>query len=248
MTANFHAKTVMRPSNRQCGFGIRGLLSVIAIFGLLVALWLPVRRSVRPAHRSQCKNNLKQIWIALSGYESVYHALPPAYTVDADGNPLHSWRTLILPYLEQKELYAKIDLTKAWDHPVNAEALKSNVLTYRCPSADGPANYTNYMAVVTSNSCFHPTEPRPLSEITDNQMETLLVIEMSSDHAVPWMAPRDADEAMFLAINPTSRLDHTGGMHAAFVDGTVRFLSDKLQTDIRRAFVTIAGNEQLPDY
>ena len=45
-----------------------------------------------------CVNNLKQIALALHNYEEVYKVLPPAYTVDAQGRPLHSWRTLILPY------------------------------------------------------------------------------------------------------------------------------------------------------
>ena len=74
----------------------------------------------------QCANNLKQIALALRNYESVYHALPPAYTVDAEGKPLHSWRTLILPYLEQQALYDKIDLSKPWDDPANKEAYETD--------------------------------------------------------------------------------------------------------------------------
>jgi type II secretory pathway pseudopilin PulG len=100
-------------------------LTVLAILAVVVAMLLPSVRRARPAaRRSQCKNNLKQIGLALYNYEADYHAFPPAYTVDADGKPLHSWRTLILPYLDQQPLYARIDLSKPWDDPANARRSK----------------------------------------------------------------------------------------------------------------------------
>jgi type II secretory pathway pseudopilin PulG len=78
-------------------------LVVLGIIAILVALFLPAIRSApNAARRSQCNNNLRNIALALQNYAEVYQALPPAYTVDADGRPLHSWRTLILPYIEQK--------------------------------------------------------------------------------------------------------------------------------------------------
>ena len=86
--------------------------------------------------------NLKQIELALFNYESTYHALPPAYTVDAEGNALHSWRTLILPYLDQTQLYEKIDLSKPWNDPVNAEAFNTRVPVFQCPSTAHKDNNT----------------------------------------------------------------------------------------------------------
>ena len=173
-------------------------------------VWAYRVRALQSAHRSpdhprtQCKNNLKQIALALHNYNDQYGALPPAYTVDENGTPLHSWRTFILPFLEQKPLYDKIDLTKAWDDPVNAEAYKSTIWAYRCPSADGPETHTTYLAVVTSNSCLRAAEPRLLSEITDGTANTLMVIEADLEHAVHWMSPMDADESLIMAISETS--------------------------------------------
>jgi type II secretory pathway pseudopilin PulG len=222
------------------------VLVAIAIIGVIIAFLLPARRSARgAARRTQCKNNLKQIALALLNYESEYHALPPAYTVDENGKPLHSWRTLILPYLEEKSLYDRIDLTKAWDDPVNAEAAKRIVSTYCCPELRGPEHYTTYMAIVTSNSSFRATEPRLLSEITDGHALTLTVVETDVEQAVPWMAPRDADEPLFLSLGPKSKHAHVGGMHAVFVDGTVRFLDATMESKMRRALISIAGNEQV---
>jgi hypothetical protein len=62
------------------------------------------------------------------------------------------------------------------------------------------------------------------------------------------MAPTDADESLFLAISPTSKLAHTGGVQAAIADGSVRFLNASLSAEIRRALISIDGNEKLTDY
>src|SRR5262245_49759347 len=114
--------TVPKPGSRRRS-RIVEILVVLAFLALLVALLLPLSRSARPAaRRAQCTNNLKQIALALHDYEQEHGALPPAYTVDAAGRPLHSWRTLILPYLEQEKLYQSIDLSKPWNDPANAQA------------------------------------------------------------------------------------------------------------------------------
>src|SRR4030095_16557971 len=99
--------------------------------------------------------------------ESNYHCLPPAYTVDAAGKPLHSWRTLILPYIENKKLYDQIDLSKPWDDPANRAAYETNLPFYRCPSGDAARRQTTYLAVVAPGGCFQGSQPRTLAEITD---------------------------------------------------------------------------------
>jgi len=226
------------------GVNLLTVLTVLGIGAILVALMLPNVRRARPAaRRSQCKNNLKQIGLALHNYAQAYGALPPAYTIDGYGKPLHSWRTLILPYLDQRDLYEKIDLSKAWDDPVNAEACNRALPDFHCPSDAGPPNHTTYLACVASDGCFRPAEPRLLSEITDGLSNTLMVIEVPSDRAVPWMSPNDADGALILGISANSTLDHTGGTQAAFCDGSVRFLSADMPVAKRRAVISIAGGE-----
>lgn len=229
---------------RRQGFTLVELLVVIGIIAVLIALFLPARRTSREAaRRSQCTNNLKQIGLAISSYADVFKALPPAYTVDADGNRLHSWRTLILPFLEQKPLFDQIDLSKAWDDPANAAALNASVAAYRCPSAGCPENHTTYTAILAPNGCFLPAESRRLAEISDDHAQTLLVIEVDPEHAVPWMAPTDADLNVLLGFNRETKLAHPGGFNAAFVDGSVRFLLAELPADERRALVSIAGDD-----
>ncbi len=225
------------------------LLVIGGVIAVLIAIMLPATRRVRPAaRRTQCKNNLKQIGLALYNYHDTYHAFPPAFTIDAYGRPLHSWRTLILPYLDQQSLYEKIDLAKAWDDPVNAEAFKTNLAVFRCPSTDCPMYHTTYMAVVGSRSCFQPTEPRSLSEITDNRSETLMVIEVASDKTVHWMAPVDTNEQFVLGFEPKTKFAHPGGLQALLADGAVRFLSANLDTAVRRALISIDGNDSVGDF
>lgn len=220
------------------------VLAVLGIIVIVICMMLPAVRTARePARRSQCTNNLKQIALALHNYADAYDALPPAYTVDASGKPLHSWRTLILPYMEEQQLYKSIDFTKSWDDPANAQAFKTVPYGYQCPSELAPDNRTTYLAILTPTSCIRPTEPRKISDITDGDRETLMVIEVDSEHAVPWMSPSDADENVVLAIGAESKLAHPGGMNGLFVDGSVRFLTAEMPVSQRRALISIAGND-----
>ncbi len=243
-------KPTTRPANststQKKGLTLIHLLVVLAILGVLVAFLLPAQRNARgAARRTQCKNNLKQIGLALHNYHDTYQAFPPAFTVDENGKPLHSWRTLILPFVDQVSLYNKIDLSKPWDDPANAEAFKTRISAYQCPSSptDVLPTHTTYMAVVTANSCFRPTEPRVMSEISDDRGKTIMVIEVDTDQAVHWMSPMDANESLVLGIGPKTKHAHTGGMHALFVDGSVRFLGEGFSVADRLAMISIAGNE-----
>ncbi len=96
-----------------------------APLGLLVALGLATAFDVgatsmrRYAPRMMIANDLKQICLAIQSYQQEHGTLPPAVLRTADGTPLHSWRVLILPYLEQNELFAQFQLDKPWNSPHN---------------------------------------------------------------------------------------------------------------------------------
>ncbi|MBT4867266.1 MAG: DUF1559 domain-containing protein [Planctomycetaceae bacterium] len=241
MTNNSAHRThvATKTSTQRSGFSLLEIFVVLAIIAILIVMLLPVTRSAGPAaRRSTCKNNLKQIGLAMHNYADVYGDFPPAYTVDEDGNRLHSWRTLILPYLDQQPLYERLDLSKPWDDPANAEAFETSVYSYRCPSADSAETHTTYLAVVTRMSFIRPTKPRPFSEITDEFGETLMVIEVDPENAVHWMSPMDSDETLVFGLGPESALPHEGGMHALFADGRVHFLSAETPTAKRRALIS----------
>ncbi|MEX2174475.1 MAG: DUF1559 domain-containing protein [Pirellulaceae bacterium] len=232
------------PPPARRGFRLFELLAVLGVIGLLIAFLLPnVRGAREAARRSMCSNNLKQIGIALHNYQAEYNSLPPAYTVDAEGKPLHSWRTLILPYCEQTPLYKKIDLSKPWDDPANRAAHDTRVSVYQCPSAKLPETHTTYLAVVSPGSCLQPAQPRPLAEITDDHGETLLVMDVAAEHSVHWMSPADASESIVLSFATAKRPSHSGGAQALLVNGTVRFLGQSIGLATLRAMISIAGDD-----
>lgn len=220
------------------------LVSVVVIPAVFVLFCvLPnMRFQTGAARRSVCMNNLKQIGLALHFYHEEHGCLPPAYTVDSEGNRLHSWRTLILPYMEQQALYSKIDLSRTWDDPVNKDAFVSRVSTYRCPSSDIPESHTTYVVVVAPDGCFRGALGTALSEITDGTGETLMVVEVDTSRAVPWMSPNDVDAQTLLAAAKSESLPHSSIL-LAFADGSVRSLDHELTPAQWQAIISIAAND-----
>jgi hypothetical protein len=185
-----------------------------------------------------CKNNLKQIGLALHNYHDTYCAFPPPFTVDENGKPLHSWRTLILPFLDQQSLYEKIDLSKPWDGPANAEAYATEIPVFKCPSVELPDGKTTYLALVTADSFFRNDEPTVFAGDSEQNAQTVMVIEVAPEYAVHWMQPFDADAQTGMGFGEDTELAHQGGTHALFVDGTVDFLSAEIPQEERRGLMT----------
>lgn len=218
------------------------IVMLLICVGVLAALLLPAVQSAREAaRRAQCSNNLKQIALAMHNYHDVYKAFPPAYTVDENERPLHSWRTLLLPYLDQVALYQKIDLTKPWDDPVNQLVASTVVPVYSCVSTPSAVNpNTVYQVVVDPSGIFTGAAATTLREITDGTSNTLLVVEVPHAQAVPWMSPTDCDLPTFLKL---AQGQHAGRNNVAFADGSVQFFLDDMTAENRAALVSKQGGE-----
>lgn len=125
------------------GLTLIELLVVLAIIGTLVGLLLPAVQSSREAARSSsCKNNLKQIGLALSEYESAVGYYPAGYLNEAD-TAGWGWGALILSYLEQTPLYEALDVSKEEFDGVPTPFTQNLILTYVCPSDSGPSINTD---------------------------------------------------------------------------------------------------------
>ena len=98
--------------------------------------------------RALCVNNLQMIGFALAEYE-MRTGSPPPVVADKRGNPMHSWRTLILPHMEQGALYRTYNFGEPWNGPDNGKLTSAPLRCYCCPSdpsvADRPM--TSYVAV-----------------------------------------------------------------------------------------------------
>lgn len=126
----------------QQGFTLIELLVVIAIIAILIALLLPaVQQAREAARRTQCKNNMKQIGLALHNYLDVNSGFPPSFVSDittagvdlSDGGEW-SAHARLLPYLEQANIYNAADLSLAYNSSINAAIPTMRVASYICPS------------------------------------------------------------------------------------------------------------------
>ena len=219
------------------------LVSVLLI-GLGAAILVPAMGSAREAaRRASCQCRLKQIGLALQNYLSEYGAFPPAYSVDADGRPMHSWRALILPSFEGG-LANDYNFDEPWDSPGNLKLIDQMPNVYRCPS-DGKAapGTTNYAAVVGNQTFWPHASSRKRDEISDGLSNTIAVVEVSGLD-IPWTKPVDLDFGkLSFQINSGSSEDiasqHGDGVDMLMTDGSVRFLRNGIEPDVLRGLLTV---------
>lgn len=235
------AGTAVKPQPSR--MSIQQWLVILGLAVLIIALSIPVILQVRTtAMRSASKHNFSQIGVALNLYYQQHQAFPPAYIVDAQGKPLHSWRTLLLPYLDHTPLYNSINLSKPWNDPANLKLFEdSNVLVYQCASARLPKTSTTYLAVVGQHRVFDPTRPRTLREFTDGTTNSVAMIEVTPQQAVQWMSPLDAYDELVLAFTSQAQHSHAGGTHMMLANGGVRFVSSTISTITLQTLLTIDG-------
>src|SRR5437867_1183897 len=107
----------LKPSTGAVRWGI--LLVLVAAACLAVLLTLPeISHGPAPPYLF-CRQNLDFIGIALRQYHELHGCLPPPYIAGEDGEPRHSWRVLLLPYLSEQPLYAAYNFDEPWDGPTN---------------------------------------------------------------------------------------------------------------------------------
>lgn len=181
------------------GFSLIELLVVIGIIGILVALLIPaVQASRESARRTQCKNNLRQIGLALTMYHEVARTLPPAVTDTwAGSTQLHTWAVLILPFVEQGSLYSRYSFPAGQNAEANRPVVSTRLPVYSCPSSgdagyEGDGHYAkgDYAAssgvqpVVNGGAMFPASKVR-FNAIIDGLSNTLFVGELYH-HNLGW--------------------------------------------------------------
>ncbi len=177
----------------QKGFTLIELLVVIAIIAALVAILLPAVQQAREAARkSTCKNNLKQLGIAIHNYHDTHNVVPPM------NNDIAGPNTLLLPFLEGSAIYDLYDHNKWWADPTNDVIKDKMPKLFVCPTspeAGTPVFYPqrntsdyDYLAGVPdySSPTLSPTPgvkamftrvPRAFREVTDGLSNTLMMVE-----------------------------------------------------------------------
>jgi len=213
-----------------------------ATTGVLTALLLPaVQQAREAARRTQIRNQLKQIGLAMHNYHDVYSEFP-AHAIYKDKKPLLSWRVAVLPYIGQGALYEEFHLDEPWDSEHNKKLIEKMPDVYKNPNIDNGDFKTTLLLLTGPDAAFFEDEPKRIRDFTDGTSNTLLCVEADEDQGVIWTKPGDLE---FDEKKPLKGLGglRPGGFNALLCDGSVRFISVNIDLDLLRALVTPAGAE-----
>lgn len=281
--ALFPNVSVCSVNEREIRWTSRGSLPAIPLLGgagigtggaaapVLVALLLPAVHQARiAAQRTQSKNNLKIIGLALHNYEDAYKGFPAGTHANdrLKAEKRLSWIAEILPYIDQAPLHQRIDFRKAWDDAANEQALKTSIPTLLNPGVAAPREpefgLTHYVGIagigkdaptlpVTDKRAgvFGYNRITAVRNITDGLSNTIGVTEASQDFGA-WGA---GGPATIRALTKKPYIKgpdglggpFPGGMNVLMMDGSVRFISEQINPATLEAISTIAGGEVIPN-
>jgi predicted Zn finger-like uncharacterized protein len=219
-------------------------------------------------------NNLKQIGLGLYNFESSYGSFPPAALIGPDGKPWHSWRVMLLPYVDAHATFDAYKWDEPWDGPNNSKLLDQMPAVYADPAyfaLTGKRDekyYTNYVAIRSEGMAFRgldlmfdgkelPSEFVPagttLEQFRDGTDKTLMVGHVGPERKIPWMKPED-----IVVTGKLPKLGQPGsfdllpyktdqGAVSPFLraDGRAFGIRDTIDERMLHSLMTIAGGEKI---
>ena len=176
------------------------------------------------AYRAE-EAHLKQVVAALQAYHAQYDAYPPPVVYDEAGKPMHSWRALLIPFLELPPGWETYRFDRAWDSTENAE-----LHPLQCPPFEGPKNSsgaslhrTMFMLVVGGRTMFPANTNLSRDAASDGEELTLLVIQVQ-DSRTHWLDPSDVSfTSLMNGQGPELGSEHSSGTWYATVDGSTHW-------------------------
>ena len=221
---------------------------IVAIIGSVLRYsYATVSRARHAAHRTHCKKHLKIIGLAIHNYSDVYGSLPPAYVTDENGRRMHSWRVLIIPFLDCLDLYREYRFDEPWDRPNNSKLAGRMPYLFRCPASDDYPGMCNFRCVTGRGTAFPGARAVVWSEITDGSSNTLLVTEVNQG-GVHWMEPEDVPVEQAYEVLQRQDYAHTAGIHMLLGDGTVQFLRNDVDPTTLDHLLMIADGNLLGEF
>jgi hypothetical protein len=230
------------------GVGFVRLLSTAVESQNINAGLSPSNRTViYNASRLQDANKVRRIILALHNYHDAHGKCPPLYTVDANGKPLHSWRVLILPYIEMNALHDMIKLDEPWDSEHNKQFHKTVIGCYTSQfSKDLPLDKNCNFAVIEEQP-LKPKDGISLEKITDGTSNTLSVVITRKPFC--WMDPlanvklSDLDKGLNKADSVVG-YENKPVTPLGFWDGSVKQIANSIDPTILKALGTANGGER----
>jgi prepilin-type processing-associated H-X9-DG protein len=164
---------------------------------------------------------------------------------------MHSWRVLLLPFIEETELYEHYNFDEPWNSRANiAICTGGTPLVYQCPDDPGgdryrlnPTGHCSYFMVNIPDGIVEGDTSATLDEIPDGPSNTIMVVEVAGSN-IHWAEPRDLGPEAFdmpinLVRNGTSiSSHHHGGAHVLFADGRVRILPNDTAIKVLQSLLT----------
>ncbi|MEX2285765.1 MAG: DUF1559 domain-containing protein [Planctomycetaceae bacterium] len=286
---------------RRRAFTLIELLVVIAIIAILIALLLPaVQQAREAARRTQCKNNLMQLGLAIHNYEMAFEVLPPG-TINPTGPIAHqasgyhvSWMVQLLPYVDQTSAYKLFDFSVGVYAAKNARVRGMSISTFSCPSVprnspvttapDGqPAGTSCYAAChhdvdaaidSNNNGVFFLNSSTRYAQITDGATHTIFLGEKPPQgDDLGWVSGTGSTLRNTGSINAQSATafqqnanppgaeapagkplppggfesPHAGGAQFGMGDGSVRFISENVNSQLFQLLGHRADGELISD-
>ncbi|MFP6619919.1 MAG: DUF1559 domain-containing protein [Pirellulaceae bacterium] len=186
------------------------------------------------ARRMASKNNLKQLAIAIHNFHDTYRQFPVGQSPNEqgpihyrNGKPLLSWRVHLLPFVGEEPLYLQFKLDEPWNSPHNIKLLDQIPPAYVNPNQPGLGNKTAYLAPVGPGSILGSTKRMSFRNVKDGTSNTIMIMQVGSDKAVPWSKPEDLP---YDAKDPIGSLGNIGEFfQACFADGSVHQLKSTIK-------------------
>lgn len=175
-----------------------GRVQLVAIWGLIFLLGSCAAHGHREGYRlGSCRNNLRTIGLALHNYHAQHGRFPPAYVADAAGRPMHSWRVLILPYLQEsdaKNICEQYRFDEPWNSPHNQKLAAQVPFALRCVTTSvaepGAPLATHYVAVTGPGTAWPGPTGACVKDMVDGTDKTIHLVEIAGSD-IHWMEPRD---------------------------------------------------------
>jgi prepilin-type N-terminal cleavage/methylation domain-containing protein len=251
----------------RAGFTLVELLVVIGIIGVLVSLLLPAVHAVREAARqTACKNNLRQIGLALHNYHDTHQTLPPGCLEWRPWNGPRShrqfaWSAMLLPFIEQSNLHRIIDWGQAYDAEVNAPAAHTDLTIYLCPTEPelqpgrGLISYGGLFGELIvdreqNDGLFVYDRAFRFRDILDGLSNTLAISEDVGGPDRQWINGRNVFAVAHGINDPTAwagdneiRSAHRGGAMMLFADARTNFMSESIDKQLLGKLITRAKQE-----